>query len=274
MSIILPDTQNIIKPTTKDIILRPSVSGPVVPGSSFLSDAWAGIDGHFDSTIVESYGGSGTTWTDVIAGNTATIVGSPTFSGTAGSSDGRFVLNGSSYFTMDSNPSELAAMARTDTGSDFTFITVQKYPSSGVIRALANSQGSPNEGFAWIKNVTTDTEVLSYYAPVFLGNNITATGTSAFAGTYVANILVLSADRTGATIYSNSTTGFTATRSAFSITVDSPQNFVFDVNQGLSVPSPSGTERLTIAWGVGSPDSSQRSAIFTALNTAHGRTYV
>lgn len=175
---------------------------------------------------------------------------------------------------MNENPSELATMARTDTGSDFTFIAVQKYPASGVIRQAANSQGSPNEGFSWFKNVSIDTESVSYYAPVFLANNITATGTSAFAGTYVANILVLSADRTSATIYSNSTTGFTTTRASFSITADAPQNFVFDVNLGLSAPSPSGTERLTIAWGVGSPNSSERSAIFTALNTAHGRTYV
>lgn len=251
-----------------------NAGGGGVSGSSFLSEEWAGVQGHFDATISESYGGTGTEYVDVIGGTTATLVNT-TFTGTAGSSDGRFVLNGNAYWYMNSLPDSLKQVQRTDTGQKFTIIHTFRYPSSGVLRNFANAQATTEIGVKMAHNVGSTNVSFDYFnGAVLLPNNLTISNTATFAtnNTYVTHIYVFSADRTTIDVYANSATASTATRLSLTLNIDASLPYYIHSTTNASAKSPNGTEDVTWAWGAGEPSSIAN--VFSAFNTAHNRTYV
>lgn len=254
-------------------------------GTSFLQTAWSGIQGHFESTDSISNDGTSQNWVNLLVesymqkgATDAVETSDPTSAGTVGTSDARFTFDGGDYFKGLDLPSSLAAASTTNTGQDFTFIYVTRFPASGVDRSFGNANVNGNTGVQFLMSPGGDLARMTMFNGTTSYNiNLTVPDYSVFAsGTdWVAQIIVLSPTRNQLTIYANSLTAVSNTAGVGASTTDATEPFGLHSNApSYSVFSPNGTEMKTWAWGQGSPDSSERTALFNALETAHSEVYL
>ena len=110
----------------------------------------------FDSTVPESYGGTGQEWTDLINSNTfffgedGTTEASidPSFTGSAGDSGAYFDFEGGRYFTIGSNTDLINQMHHYQR-RDWSFICCFRYnPSGGAYSPISTGgANTSDDGF-------------------------------------------------------------------------------------------------------------------------------
>jgi len=77
-------------------------------GGSIVTDQ---LYWHADAANSDSYSGSGTTWTDLISGQNATLVNTPTYSSSSANGGGAFLFNGTNEYATTSFTKTQAAFS-------------------------------------------------------------------------------------------------------------------------------------------------------------------
>ncbi len=234
-----------------------------------------------DATCSSSYGGSGTTWSNLVAspadGSSQsaynfTLEASPTFTGSAGSSAAYFAMGGTNYFEISGgNTAALGNIHKTTGGQPVTMCIAFQTPSSIAAVNLMGTEGSGGSGTGWSMRVQSATALRNVHVVGSTGSNTTYTTTFSASTNYLVCIAV---DFTGASIkFANNANSFTgATLTHGTTTAAAAHAFQIGAADTLAIVT-SGT-RIYGAYGFNALLSDANLAsVVTALNARHGRTY-
>lgn len=265
--------------------------------SAYLDGALSSVVCDLDATIAASYGGSGTTWSNLIAspadgalrgaydfhlGDGVTSTTYPTFNGAAGSMGAYWSADGGDYFKLKTLVGSLPEKwHRTSGGSPFWVAMTFRTPPgifTGTRSFWGNAASSSNRG------------MLSYAVSADTISLVSANGSLApslnnLSGALVgatSYIYILSADpaqgASNVRVWVNNMTASFFSHNFGASAVNSTDNFyIWATKSGAteaSLPMESGAFLYSFAMGNEFLDNAKATAIITHMNARHGRSYV
>lgn len=249
-----------------------------------------------DATISASYGGSGLTWSNLIAnpadgttraaydfhlGDGATSTTYPAFNGTAGNAAAYWTTDGGDYFKLKTLTGSIPAKwHRTSGGSPFWVAMTFRTPSgifTGTRAFWGNATGILNRGIVALATASDTISMIS-------SNGSTAPVTNNLSGAFAGStdyVFIFAADPSlGASnvrIWVNTASGSTITHGFSASALNSSDNFHILASRG---PSQDGSYTMeadlrlySFAMGNEFLDNAGAAAIIAHLNARHGRNY-
>lgn len=236
----------------------------------------------FDFTMSDSYSGSGTSVANLAFLGTPsnydqTIVGSPTFQGSAGDSAAYLELNGSSYLQQDSNVGDLyrpmGASSASASGPRWIALVVQ--PVLGATQTwFGNTDGnSARRGIRLVSNTTNNLRFLQRQSSG--AQNLEIAPTSTLSATPTVIIITFdTSDAGNEKFWVNSKTG-TAWTTSYTPTSDNDLATIpFEFCSAFGTLSlASGTRVYAGAAGEGILSDTDAGLLIDQMNLRHARTY-
>ncbi len=244
-------------------------------GSPYLDGVLTSVCCDLDATQSESYGGSGTTWANLVASPADgaaqadyDFTSGLTFTGSAGDPAAYWLAGGAQSFTIGSNTAFLNSLGKTSAGNSWWIaLAFQRVASDGTyFFATLAGTGSTNRGIR-VRSLTSGSTSIFQRGPSSL--------TSAAVGTIPAgdNIYIVSFDKDTDTIryWINTTTGSSSAFVMDATTDDADQTFELGTTNTNDFDS--GSRIYSFAMGNEYLDDTKAAAIIAHLEARHGRDY-
>lgn len=266
-------------------------SAPVAAGVSDVSLQAVAASCVFDldATMEGSYGGSGTTWANLVAspadgaaqtaydftfGDGANSGTYPTFNGTAGDSAAYFSFDGGDYFTCAETITAFTEnVSKTTAGQPFTIVACHRFASTttGHLLSCHGNTANTEVGVGLVNLVG---------GPIRYRAQFTGVSSAQFVNLTSAEADPSAGDNVLAYMTKNATTGITVgsyggeNSGTVSAGGTSDFNWKIGARADLGEFAPSGFRIYSIAVFNEVLDADQLAAVKTALGARHGRTYL
>lgn len=268
------------------VLIPSSVLKPAsAAGPSYLNSVLTSVVFEVDATLSASYGGSGQTWSNVIAapadGETQTkydfwlgagsgsSTDDPTFTGSAGSASAYFSYDGGDYNSgkMASLSTFINSVYKAASGLKYWYGTALRFKHGTGNQMLITANGG-GYGFFWYIN-SSDQLVITTNA----ASNVTSTVGTLTDGTDYLILFSYDKDSNNLRYWINTTTSSSTARTqsgANSTTVTKPTLFAFDAG---SAPPANGTRVYWAAMGNDYLDNTKAASVYSHIEARHSRDY-
>ena len=260
---------------------------PISSGGGSLQSIVSSCVFDLDATQEASYGGSGTTWVNLVAapadsevqtaydatlGDGVTAGLMPTFTGTAGDSGAYWLFDGTDYFKMDGTLTTfMQNLPVRPAGQDFTLVMTYKWVDAFGCLFSTGSNSTANPGLTIFNKNSSTVRLRALMHPNSGGSTVVDIGNEAIsAGDDVCLIYKREGDAITIQLKGFSNTGALSTNSTAGLQMPAISGYAASPT---TLEMPNTTRIYSCAMFNEALSAEDIAAVKTELGSRHGRTY-